>query len=62
MDFCIYFKTLAKDPYALAPPITVREFIKARLHILTCKACKDLVGKIAAFKPADVSSITFCTN
>jgi hypothetical protein len=52
-EMCEYFKKVAADPSALAPPLTVREFLQLRQHILVCQECSDLVDKTLENAPPD---------
>jgi len=53
-DFCEYFKKIAEDPTAPAPPITVKDFLKARQHILVCQECSDLVDQVLEQAPPSI--------
>lgn len=48
MDFCEFFRNIEADPYAITPPITVREFIQLRDHLHSCDTCYNRSERVLA--------------
>lgn len=46
MDFCKYIQTIAKNPKAIAPPITVGEFMQLEVHVNICDDCYELLNQV----------------
>lgn len=53
MDFCKFFADIERDPKAIIPKLTVREFIKAKEHGQTCDVCSLRIERTLAKAPKE---------
>jgi hypothetical protein len=51
MDFCQFFRDIEKDPTAIVPELTVREYLAARAHLASCDDCYQVAERVAALAP-----------
>jgi hypothetical protein len=51
-EWCKFFEDIEKDPKAITPRLTVRDFLAAREHIAQCKDCSDSMGS----RPSECSA------
>lgn len=42
-DFCKYIRDIETNPRAIAPALTIREFIQLRDHVYKCAECLKCV-------------------
>lgn len=48
IDWCEYFAAIEKDPTAITPNITVRQFYEAKRHIEHCEGCFQRTERVLA--------------
>lgn len=39
-DYCEFFRNIEADPNKIVTGLTVRDFLKARMHLASCDECK----------------------
>lgn len=54
VDFCKYFSDIEADPSAIAPRLTIRQFLQAREHIYGCDVCFNRSERVLVKAPKDV--------
>jgi hypothetical protein len=52
-DYCRYFAQIEADPSAIAPQMTVREFMGAKEHVKVCDVCSNRVDRVLAKAPPE---------
>lgn len=52
-NFCRYFRLIEENPTAIAPQMTVREFMGAKEHVRVCDVCSNRVDRVLASAPPD---------
>ena len=60
MDWCKYFSDIARDPSAITPRITVRQFYECKEHINNCDDCAIKMDRLAEKNPS--SGVEFDKN
>lgn len=53
VDWCKYFQDIERDPRAITPRITVRQWLEARNHIQNCDPCSNRVDRVLASAPPE---------
>ncbi len=61
MDFCKFFSDIEKDPTAIVPPMTVRQLLEAREHVMGCDTCFNRTERVLKKAPKK-SDIGFFPN
>lgn len=61
-DFCKWFRDIANDPEAIISGLTVRDYLHARMHLLSCNKCRELTEKVVAERPNDDPPIMSTQN
>lgn len=49
--FCELFKDIEKNPLKVRDDLTVRDFLRARQHILVCEECSQIVDRVHESDP-----------
>jgi hypothetical protein len=51
IDWCNFFSTIERNPSAITPRLTVRQFIQAREHLYGCDTCFNRVERVMTKMP-----------
>jgi len=60
IDYCKFFSDIEKDPTALVPALTVRQYLEARDHVMNCDNCFNRTERV--LQKAPKNGIGFNTN
>lgn len=60
-DWCQFFMDIEANPTAIIPDLTVREYLQARNHVMSCDSCLTRTERVLA-NHKDGNEIRFNQN
>lgn len=52
-EWCQFFQDIEKNPRAIVPPLTVRDYLEAEQHMAKCKDCQDSSDRVLSQEPPE---------
>lgn len=53
IDWCRYFADIEKDPAAITPQLTIRQWMQMQDHVAGCDNCNLRIERVMAQMPKD---------